>query len=119
MQYLLRPYSIEIERLLESLEKVTGYGGSLEASLFDTIADKLFAIRSQASEMQPEQALELWNVLYRSFVSLHENAADYIASLQTARAEEMMVAEACWRSFGRGGRIFSVGSLERGCRQVN
>lgn len=94
MQYLLRPYSIEIERLLETLEKVTGYGGSLEASLFDAIADKLFAIRSEAGQMQPEAALELWNVLYRSFVSLHENAADYIASLQTARAEEMLVTEA-------------------------
>jgi uncharacterized protein (TIGR02677 family) len=94
MQYLLRPYSIEIERLLETLEKVTGYGGSLEASLFDTIADKLFAIRRDADQMEPEAALELWNVLYRSFVSLHENAADYIASLHTAKAEEMMVAEA-------------------------
>ncbi|MFF3926407.1 TIGR02677 family protein [Paenibacillus lactis] len=91
MQYLLRPYSIEIERLLETLEKVTGYGGSLEASLFDTIGEKLFDIRSKAGEMESEAALELWNVLYRSFVSLHENAADYIASLHTARAEEMMV----------------------------
>jgi len=94
MQYLLRPYSIEIERLLESLEKVTGYGGSLEASLFDTIADKLFAVRKDTLQMSPEAALELWNELYRSFVSLHENAADYIASLQTARAEEMMETEA-------------------------
>ncbi|RXZ82125.1 TIGR02677 family protein [Paenibacillaceae bacterium] len=94
MQYLLRPYSIEIERLLETLEKVTGYGGSLEASLFDTIAEKLFAVRSEAGQMQPEAALELWNLLYRSFVSLHENAADYIASLQTAKAEEMLVTEA-------------------------
>jgi TIGR02677 family protein len=94
MQYSLRPYSIEIERLLENLEKVTGYGGSLEASLFDTIAEKLFAIRRDADRWQPEEALELWNVLYRSFVSLHENAADYIASLQTAKAEEMMVTEA-------------------------
>lgn len=94
MQYLMRPYSIEIERLLESLEKVTGYGGSLESSLFDSIAEKLFAIRRDADQLEPEAALELWNVLYHSFVSLHENAADYIASLQTAKAEEMMVTEA-------------------------
>ncbi|MCU6708693.1 TIGR02677 family protein [Paenibacillus sp. J5C_2022] len=93
MQYFLRPYSIEIERLLESLEKVTGFGGSLEASLFDTIAEKLFQIRGEHHELDGEQALELWNTLYRSFVSLHENAADYMASLHTARAEEMMVAE--------------------------
>jgi uncharacterized protein (TIGR02677 family) len=94
MQYFLRPYSIEIERLLESLEKVTGYGGSLEASLFDTIAEKLLVIHRSGVEMQPEEALELWNVLSNAFVNLHNNAADYIASLHTARAEEMLVTEA-------------------------
>lgn len=94
MQYLLCPYSIEIERLLETLEKVTGYGGSLESSHFDLIAEKLFAIRSEVGQMNPESAVELWKGLYHSFVTLHENAADYIASLQTARAEEMLVTEA-------------------------
>ncbi|MDQ8735042.1 TIGR02677 family protein [Paenibacillus sp. LHD-38] len=94
MQYFMRPYSIEIERLLETLEKVTGFGGSLESSLFDRIADGLFTIRRVVDEISPEEALDIWQNLYRSFVSLHENAADYIASLQTARAEEMMVTEA-------------------------
>lgn len=93
MQYLLRPYSIEIERLLESLEKVTGYGGSLEPTLFDKIADKLFEIRQYAGTFEEDAALELWNELYDAFVRLHENASDYIASLQTAKAEEMMVTE--------------------------
>lgn len=94
MQYLLRPYSIEIERLLENLEKVTGYGGSLEPTLFDTIADKLFEIRLKTAELRQGEALEIWTKLYGSFVKLHENAADYIASLQTAKAEEMMLTEA-------------------------
>jgi len=93
MQYLLRPYSIEIERLLETLEKVTGYGGSLEATLFDSIADKLFEIRKMDWESRPDAALEIWTSLYDAFTRLHENAADYLASLQTAKAEEMMVAE--------------------------
>lgn len=93
LQYLLRPYSIEIERLLETLEKVTGYGGSLESTLFDSIAEKLFEIRGMAWESSPEAALDLWATLYDAFKRLHENAADYIASLQTAKAEEMMVAE--------------------------
>ncbi len=94
MQYLLRPYSIEIERLLENLEKVTGYGGSLEPTLFDTIAGKLFEIRHKTAELQQGEALTIWTELYGSFVRLHENAADYIASLQTAKAEEMMLTEA-------------------------
>lgn len=93
MQYLLRPYSIEIERLLETLEKVTGYGGSLESTMFDTIAEKLFEIRRMEWESSPDKALELWTALHDAFKRLHENAADYIASLQTAKAEEMMVAE--------------------------
>jgi uncharacterized protein (TIGR02677 family) len=93
LQYLMRPYSIEIERLLESLEKVTGYGGSLESNLFDSIAAKLFEIRTMAWESSPGAALELWTALYDAFKRLHENAADYIASLQTPKAEEMMVAE--------------------------
>lgn len=94
MQYLLRPYSIEIERMLESLEKVTGYGGSLESTLFDQIADDLFRIRHTAGEMSSSEAVELWNRLYDAFVKLHENAADYIASLNTNKAEEMMGTEA-------------------------
>jgi uncharacterized protein (TIGR02677 family) len=91
MQYFLRPYSIEIERLLEALEKVTGYGGSLEPTLFESIAEKLQDIRSKTLDIEPQQAVELWSGLYEAFVKLHENAADYIASLQTARAGEMMV----------------------------
>jgi len=94
MQYQLRPYSIEIERLLETLEKVTGYGGSLEPTLFDRIIQLLTDIRLKDGQFAPGEALELWNRLYESFVRLHENAADYMASLQTAKAEEMMVTEA-------------------------
>src|SRR5690606_5829721 len=67
LQYLMRPYSIEIERLLESLEKVTGYGGSLESTLFDSIAGKLSDIRRMEWEHSPEHALELWTGLYESF----------------------------------------------------
>jgi uncharacterized protein (TIGR02677 family) len=93
LQYLLTPYSIEIERLLESLEKVTGYGGSLEPTLFDSIAEKLFAIRRMDWDKEPGAALELWTSLHDAFKRLHENAADYIASMQTAKAEEMMVTE--------------------------
>ena len=93
LQYLMRPYSIEIERLLETLEKVTGYGGSLEPTLFDSIAEKLFNIREMGWEDSPDTALALWTTLYDAFKRLHENAADYIASLQTAKAEEMMVTE--------------------------
>jgi uncharacterized protein (TIGR02677 family) len=92
-QYSLTPYSIEIERLLETLESVTGYGGSLEPTLFDTIAEDLFEVRNKVDMFEPGEALELWERLYQSFVRLHENSADYIASLQTVHAETMMMTE--------------------------
>lgn len=93
-QYLLTPYSIEIERLLESLEKVHGYGGSLEPTLFDLIANTLFSIRNNAGEYEQGQALELWNSVYSAFQRLHEASVDYIASLQTSKAEELMATDA-------------------------
>ncbi|QGP92544.1 hypothetical protein MGLY_19270 [Neomoorella glycerini] len=36
-RYQMTPYAVEIERLVLGLEKVRGYGGSLEPSLFETI----------------------------------------------------------------------------------
>jgi len=93
-QYLLTPYSIEIERLLESLETVHGYGGSLEPTLFDSIADSLFNIRKYAGAYKPGQAIELWDSVYRAFQRLHETSVDYIASLQTSKAEELMITDA-------------------------
>ncbi|MCD9020212.1 TIGR02677 family protein [Cohnella silvisoli] len=93
-QYLLTPYSIEIERMLEELENVRGYGGSLEPTLFDTIANKLFEIRSNSINFEPGEALDLWNELFESFKRLHQTSVDYIASLHTSKAEELMVTDA-------------------------
>lgn len=92
-QYLLTPYSIEIERLLENLETVRGYGGSLEPTLFDTIAETLMKIRENSGQYEDHEALELWKTLSSSFQRLNETSVDYIASLQTKLSEELMVAE--------------------------
>ncbi|UHA76195.1 TIGR02677 family protein [Paenibacillus sp. 481] len=93
-RYLLTPYSIEIERMLESLESVRGYGGSLEPTLFDTIADTLFNIRFHAGKYEPGKALEYWKTLFNSFQTLHETSVDYIASLQTGLVEDLMATDA-------------------------
>jgi uncharacterized protein (TIGR02677 family) len=93
-QYLITPYSIEIERLLENLETVRGYGGSLEPTLFDTIADILFTIRTKSGIYAAGEALDLWNTLSAAFQKLHEASVDYIASLQTGMAEELMATDA-------------------------
>lgn len=93
-RYLLTPYSIEIERMLESLEQIQGYGGSLESSLFEKIAAQLKEIVEDADSFAEGEALERWRELLQSFTQLHENASDYLASLQTGQAEELMMTEA-------------------------
>ncbi|MGG4219388.1 TIGR02677 family protein [Paenibacillus jamilae] len=92
-RYLLTPYSIEIERMLESLESIRGYGGSLEPTLFDKIADTLNKVSGNAGIYEPGEALEYWKTLINVFQTLHETSVDYIASLQTGMAEELMATD--------------------------
>lgn len=92
-RYLLTPYSIEIERMLESLEQVQGYGGSLESSLFDKISAQLKEIVGNIGSFSEDEALRCWRELLQSFTQLHENASDYLASLQTGQAEELMMTD--------------------------
>lgn len=92
-QYLLTPYAIEIERMLEQLETIKGYGGSLETTYFDTIFNNIHEIRLRVDEFENEEALRNWEALYDSFKMMHENAADFIASIHSIQAEEMMATE--------------------------
>lgn len=92
-QYLLTPYAIEIERMLEALEQVKGYGGSLETTYFDTIAACVHQIRENTGHMDEGEALHNWEKLYVAFKTMHENAADFIASLNSMQAEEMMATD--------------------------
>ncbi|WP_019123224.1 TIGR02677 family protein [Brevibacillus massiliensis] len=93
-QYVLTPYSIEIERMLETLETIKGYGGSLETTYLDTIAECLIAVRANAGQFQPGEALACWEKLYQCFKTMHENAADFIASMHSIQAEQMMATDA-------------------------
>jgi uncharacterized protein (TIGR02677 family) len=92
-QYLLTPYSIEIERMLEALEKVKGYGGSLETTYFDTIAACIHEIREKGDMFEVGEGLQNWEKLYVAFKTMHENAADFIASIHSIQAEEMMATD--------------------------
>jgi uncharacterized protein (TIGR02677 family) len=93
-RYQMTPYSIEIERMLESLENIQGYGGSLEPTLLERIVGYVSQARDCANESTAEGvALQLWRDLQGSFRQLHESASDYLASLQTGKAEELMLTE--------------------------
>ncbi|MCW2277666.1 TIGR02677 family protein [Heliophilum fasciatum] len=93
-RYQMTPYAVEIERMVAGLEKIRGYGGSLEPTLLDNIAANLRRILQQQGEFAAGEGLALWKSTYASFITLTENASDYIASLQSAKAEELMATEA-------------------------
>ncbi|MCL6594426.1 MAG: TIGR02677 family protein, partial [Alicyclobacillus sp.] len=67
------------------------YGGSLEPNLLERIVGYVLAARSKAGCFAEGEALQLWRDLQTAFRQLHENASDYLASLQSARAEELML----------------------------
>lgn len=93
-RYMMTPYSVEIERMVVSLENIRGYGGSLEPSFFESIAASLQKIKELPPDTAPQEALSLWEDIYETFTKLTENAADYIASLQSSKTEELMQTEA-------------------------
>lgn len=91
-RYQMTPYAIEIERMLENLEGLQGYGGSLEPTLLERIVGYVTRIRDTSAFAEGE-AWQLWQDLQGAFRQLHENASDYLASLQTGKAEEFMRTE--------------------------
>lgn len=94
-RYQMTPYAVEIERMVEGLEKIRGYGGSLEPTLLETIFNGLRVLLSKKGGAYEEgEAAQLWKSVYEAFRQLTEDAADYIASLQSSKAEELMMTEA-------------------------
>ncbi|MDI3481254.1 MAG: hypothetical protein PWQ97_909 [Tepidanaerobacteraceae bacterium] len=93
-RYQLSPYSIEIERMTIRLESLSGYGGSLEPSLFERIYTALLRINDISASSDTAAAHRWWQDLNSDFESIYHNATDYIASLQSSRADELMKTEA-------------------------
>lgn len=92
-RYQMTPYAIEIERMLQTLEQLQGYGGSLEPALLERIAGYIKQIRDADGTFAAGAALQLWRDLQTSFQQLQRSSSDYLASLQTARVEELMLTD--------------------------
>jgi uncharacterized protein (TIGR02677 family) len=92
-KYQLTPYSIEIERLLGRLQDIRGYGGSLEPSVLDNMYRILEQIKAEAT-FSAGQARQLWQQLQEEFQKLVQNSSSYLAALNSAQAEELMLTEA-------------------------
>lgn len=92
-RYQMTPYAVEIERMLQSLENITGYGGSLEPRQMEKLAAFVLRARDAAGRFAPDEALNLWHDIQDAFRQLHESSSDYLASLSAAQAEELMLTE--------------------------
>ena len=88
-RYQLSPVSVEIERLMISLENLSLEGSSLEPGLLERIRINLQRV-SQLPNESDEQVYGWWNDLNNDFVRLIENCQDYMADLSSVKAEEMM-----------------------------
>lgn len=102
-RYQCTPYTVEIERMVQRLEQMgQSFGGSLEKTLFIRILEALTKLTPQADEeidyrinkLSNEELYMVWEDLQGNFKSLTENAADYLAYLQSEKIEEMMMTEA-------------------------
>ncbi|ACV57677.1 conserved hypothetical protein [Alicyclobacillus acidocaldarius subsp. acidocaldarius DSM 446] len=89
-RYQMTAVAVEIERLLDALEQVQGYGGELDAGPLEIIARLLRDIYHRAGEMRPAEDFALWKELQDRFRRLHENAVDYYAQISSTKAEALM-----------------------------
>ena len=102
-RYQCTPYTIEIERLVQRLEQLgESFGGSLEKTYFIRILEALQKLtpkdpdgnHAQPPKLSNEDLNMTWDDLQDNFKKLTENAADYLAYLQSEKIEEMMMTEA-------------------------
>ena len=91
-RYQLSEYTVEIERLTLRLESLEVEGASLQPSLIERIHRQILALPSLI-EKSDEEAAESWTALNQDFIRLNRNYQDYIRTLNSAHAEEMMKTE--------------------------
>lgn len=92
-QYQLSEYAVEIERMVIHLENLLVEGASLEPTLLERITGELAEI-SKMQEASVDKAYGWWQNLENDFVRLNQNYQDYMRTLNSARAEELMRTQA-------------------------
>ncbi|WP_071459665.1 TIGR02677 family protein [Bacillus massilinigeriensis] len=98
-RYQCSPYTVEIERMVQSLERMgDSFGGSLEKTLFDRLYETLNKVylsmeNGQVSSMSDEDCYRLWDDVFVYFKKLIQNSADYIAYINSENIEEKMMTE--------------------------
>lgn len=88
-KYQLSEYAVEIERMVVHLENLFVEGSSLEPTLLERICHTFLEI-PKLSKKSEEQVYGWWDGLKNDFVRLNQNYHDYMRTLNSVKAEEMM-----------------------------
>ncbi len=88
-QYQMTEYAVEIERMVVHLENLFVEGASLEPGLLERIYIHLSKME-EVSRQTDEKVYGWWNDLINDFSRLNQNYKDYMRTLNSARAEELM-----------------------------
>lgn len=91
-RYQLNEYTVEIERMTLKLENMEIEGSSLQPTLVERIRRQIQDLHLLLDKSD-EEAAEAWNSLNADFIRLNRNYQDYIKTLNSAHAEEMMQTE--------------------------
>lgn len=88
-RYELSEYTIRIERMAIELENLEIEGASLEPTLLERIHDLILKLPEMV-HYNDHEVSAWWKDLNNDFIRLNRNYQDYIRTLNSAKAEEMM-----------------------------
>jgi uncharacterized protein (TIGR02677 family) len=88
-RYQCTPYTAEIERILQNLEKLgDSFKGSLERTQFDRLLQALIMMeKGLAADVRPndEEIAQIWDDIFSYFRNIRRNTADYIAYINSEK----------------------------------
>ena len=126
-RYQLSEYAVEIERMVIHLENLFVEGASLEPTLLERIRIHFSRLKAIGEETD-ERVYGWWNDLNNDFVRLNQNYQDYMRTLNSVKAEEMMKTKEFLvfkdhlveylRSFVKSLQL-NVGTIEQHIREVD
>ncbi|SIS44940.1 TIGR02677 family protein [Salimicrobium flavidum] len=95
-RYQSTPYTVEFERMLVEMEGLgETFGGSLEKTQFERLQQALEKVEEALGEnVKEEECSQRLDDVMTYFRAITKNTADYLAYLNSERAEEKMQTEA-------------------------
>ena len=94
-EYSMTDVAVEVERLVERIENLHIEGASLEPTLLERIREQVARFPEMASnELEDARVYAWWDDLNNDFSRLNRNYKDYMSSLSSAKAEQLMQTKA-------------------------